>query len=455
MKKTFLQKIIINKKIWLDKKKVEEPLLSFKNKITVTNKDFYLALKKNKPAFIFECKKYSPSLGLLNKKFNIKQIANTYKHYASVVSILTDQHYFHGDFQNITQCRSILHQPILCKDFFIDPYQIYLARYYQADAIILMLSVLSDQQYVILSEIAQSMKMGILTEVNNQNEVDRAIYLKAKVIGINNRNLHDLTINLDYTRKLAISIPKNITIISESGISNYNQVRELSDLVNGFLIGSSLMLSNNLEESIKSIMVGKNKICGLTRLQDAQTAEYYGAIYGGLIFFKNSTRYIHDKIAKKIVEQVKLKYIGVFCNEPIININYKINDLQLYGIQLHGSENQEYINNLLKIIPKNTQIWKAFYIDKNIPQYNWKNVNYYLFDNKNGGGTGKTFDWSLLKNSCLKKVLLAGGLNEQNCFNASKIGCVGLDFNSGVEKKPGVKDKEKIKNIFHILRYYK
>ncbi|CAL4321915.1 Tryptophan biosynthesis protein TrpCF [Buchnera aphidicola (Eriosoma lanigerum)] len=454
MQKTVLQEILFKKIIWLNKKKKQFPLHTFKNQIKLTKKNFHTALTSIHPSFILECKKHSPSLGLINKHFNIEKITRIYKKYASVISILTDEDYFHGKFEYLSQCRSITHQPILCKDFFIDEYQIYLARYYQADAILLMLSVLNDYQYKKLSNIAQTMHMGILTEVHNLTELNRAIALKAKVIGINNRNLHDLTININQTKILAIKIPKNTIIISESGISNYNQIRELSPLVDGFLIGSSLMQSTNLDESIRCLIMGKNKICGLTRIEDAKVVSNSGAIYGGLIFCKKSIRNIDEKHAYSMIKEVPMKYIGVFCNESIFFINKIINNLNLYGIQLHGKENQDYINNLFKIIPKSTQIWKAISIDNNVPLLNWNNVNNYILDNKNGGGTGKTFNWSVLNNHNLTNVFLAGGLNINNCFNASTIGCIGLDFNSGVEISPGIKDKEKIKIIFKILRHF-
>ncbi|MFV2799972.1 bifunctional indole-3-glycerol phosphate synthase/phosphoribosylanthranilate isomerase, partial [Escherichia coli] len=101
-------------------------------------------------------------------------------------------------------------QPILCKDFIIDPYQIYLARYYQADACLLMLSVLDDDQYRQLAAVAHSLEMGVLTEVSNEEEQERAIALGAKVVGINNRDLRDLSIDLNRTRELAPKLGHNV-----------------------------------------------------------------------------------------------------------------------------------------------------------------------------------------------------------------------------------------------------
>ncbi|QCI22141.1 bifunctional indole-3-glycerol-phosphate synthase TrpC/phosphoribosylanthranilate isomerase TrpF [Buchnera aphidicola] len=454
MKETILEKIIKDKKDWIKFRKNKQPFITFKNNINKETRDFYSSLKEKNPVFILECKKQSPSLGVIRNNFDLIQISKIYKKYASSISVLTDEKYFDGKFEFIPVVRKHTSQPILCKDFFIDPYQIYLARYYKADAILLMLSVLNDSQYETLSKIAKKLNMGVLTEINNIVELKRAIQLNADIVGINNRNLHDLSIDLNRTRKLSSLLPKNMTIISESGIKKYSQVRELSKFVNGFLIGSHLMSKENLDISIRSLIFGKNKVCGLTRSYDAEIIGKEGAVYGGLIFVKNSLRNINEKISKKIVINNLLRYVGVFQNEDINIIVNIAETLSLYAIQLHGKENLIYINTLRKILPKNIAIWKAFSINsKELPDLNWKNVNMYIFDSY-CGGSNVSFDWSILKNHYFENVLLAGGINPDNCVKASELRFSGLDLNSGVEISPGIKDHKKIKSVFQKLRYY-
>ncbi|WP_422667203.1 bifunctional indole-3-glycerol-phosphate synthase TrpC/phosphoribosylanthranilate isomerase TrpF [Buchnera aphidicola] len=453
MQETILNRIISDKKKWIQERKNEEPLMSFKYKINTKTRDFYTALTSKKPVFILECKQFSPSLGLIRKDFNLFKIANIYKKYASAISVLTDEKYFHGNLKFINKVRNHVFQPILCKDFFIDTYQIYLARYYQADAILLMLSVLNDAEYIKLSNTAKNMNMGILTEINNTKELHRALSLNASVIGINNRNLHDLSINLNRTRKLAPLIPKDKIIISESGIKKYHNIRELSSFVNGFLIGSSLMVHSDLDVSIRSIIMGENKICGLTRSIDAQCAVKYGAVYGGLIFIQHSKRNITIQIAKNIILNNNLRYVGVFQNEKIEKIVNISLELSLYAVQLHGDENQNYINLLRTLLPKKIQIWKAFSITVKVPECNWKNIDIYIFDSFSPGNN-QSFDWSLLSHKKFHNVILAGGINIKNCTLASKLYFLGLDLNSGIEDIPGIKNHEKIKIIFHKLRYY-
>lgn len=449
MQETILNKIVKDKIVWIKDRKKKEPFKDIKNKINIKTRNFYNALKNKNCFFILECKKSSPSLGIIKKNFNLIEISNTYKKYASAISILTDEKYFHGNLKFINIVRNYVFQPILCKDFFIDPYQVYLARYYNADAILLMLSILNNEQYITLSKIAKKLNMGILTEVNNIEELNRAIKLNAEIIGINNRNLHDLSIDLNRTRILSPLI-KNKIIISESGITKNSQIKELSKIVNGFLIGSSLMSKKNLEISTKSLIFGHNKVCGLTRSIDAQVSEKYGAIYGGLIFAENSPRKITKNIAKNIIFNSNLKYVGVFQNQDISIILDIANELNLYAIQLHGDENQKYVDLLRNKLPKNIKIWKAFSIQSKVPLLNWNYIDKYLFDSYSGG-SNTSFDWGILKNCVLNKVILAGGINIKNCTIASKLNCAGLDLNSGVEISPGIKDHRKIKSIFQKL----
>ena len=115
--------------------------------------------------------------------------------------------YFQGNFEFLPLVRGIVSQPVLCKDFMISEYQVYLARYYQADAILLMLSVVNDETYRVLAELAHSLGMGVLTETSNEEEFERALALGAKIIGVNNRNLHDLTVDLNRVVKLTENTP--------------------------------------------------------------------------------------------------------------------------------------------------------------------------------------------------------------------------------------------------------
>ncbi|MEO3988902.1 bifunctional indole-3-glycerol-phosphate synthase TrpC/phosphoribosylanthranilate isomerase TrpF [Pseudocitrobacter cyperus] len=450
---TVLAKIVADKAIWVEARKQQQPLASFQNDVQPTQRSFYDALRGTRTAFILECKKASPSKGVIRDDFDPARIAGVYKHYASAISVLTDEKYFQGNFEFLPIVSKIAHQPILCKDFIIDPYQIYLARFYQADACLLMLSVLDDEQYRQLAAVAHSLKMGVLTEVSNEEELERALALGAKVVGINNRDLRDLSIDLNRTRQLAPRLGHDVTVISESGINTYAQVRELSHFANGFLIGSALMSHDDLNSAVRRVLLGENKVCGLTRPQDALAAYEAGAIYGGLIFVPTSPRAVTVELAREVVATTPLNYVGVFRNAPVQDVVARATELSLVAVQLHGDEDQAYITALRAQLPAEVQIWKALSVGETLPARNLNHVDKYVFDNGQGG-TGKRFDWSLLQGQDLSNVILAGGLGADNCVEAAKSGCAGLDFNSGVESQPGIKDASKLASVFQTLRAY-
>jgi len=450
---TVLAKIVADKAIWVEARKREQPLASFQNAIQPSQRGFYDALTGTRTGFILECKKASPSKGVIRDDFDPAAIAGIYKDYASAISVLTDEKYFQGNFEFLTTVSTIAPQPILCKDFIIDPFQIYLARHYQADACLLMLSVLDDEQYRQLAAVAHSLNMGVLTEVSNEEELTRAIALEARVVGINNRDLRDLSIDLNRTRQLAPRLGAGVTVISESGINTYAQVRELSHYCNGFLIGSAMMSHGDLQSAVRRVLLGENKVCGLTRPQDAQAAFEAGAIYGGLIFVSSSPRAVDEARAAEVIAAAPLRYVGVFRDAAIDEVVAKVSRLSLAAVQLHGSESQSWIAGLRDALPADVQIWKALSVASSLPARDLLHVDKYVFDNGQGG-SGQRFDWSLLGGQNLDNVILAGGLSADNCVEAAKTGCAGLDFNSGVELEPGIKDAGKLASVFRTLRAY-
>ncbi|HBL4689685.1 bifunctional indole-3-glycerol-phosphate synthase TrpC/phosphoribosylanthranilate isomerase TrpF [Citrobacter sedlakii] len=450
---TVLAKIVADKAIWVEARKQQQPLETFQQDVQPSTRHFYDALQGARTAFILECKKASPSKGVIRDDFDPARIADVYKHYASAISVLTDEKYFQGSFDFLPLVSQVAPQPILCKDFIIDPYQIYLARHYQADACLLMLSVLDDEQYRQLAAVAHSLKMGVLTEVSNEEELERAIALGAKVVGINNRDLRDLSIDLNRTRQLAPKLGHGVTVISESGINTYGQVRELSHFANGFLIGSALMAYDDLNAAVRRVLLGENKVCGLTRPEDAKTAYESGAIYGGLIFVPTSPRFVTDEQAQQVKAAAPLQYVGVFRNAEIADVCDKASRLMLAAVQLHGGEDQAYVDALRAALPAQVQIWKALSVGETLPARDYRSVDKYVLDNGQGG-SGQRFDWSLLQGQALDNVLLAGGLGADNCVEAAKAGCAGLDFNSGVESQPGIKDARLLASVFSTLRAY-
>ncbi|MDP5253547.1 MULTISPECIES: bifunctional indole-3-glycerol-phosphate synthase TrpC/phosphoribosylanthranilate isomerase TrpF [unclassified Vibrio] len=453
-----LVKIVNDKKQWVAARKVSQPLSEFQSQVQPSDRDFYQALTHSNSVFILECKKASPSKGLIRENFDLDAIAKVYHHHANAISVLTDEKYFQGQFDYINQVRRQVSQPVLCKDFMLDEYQVWLARHYQADAILLMLSVLDDEQYQQLADLAHQLNMGVLTEVSDEEELERAVALGAKVIGINNRNLRDLSTDLERTKTLAPQIrakaPQAI-VISESGIYTHQQVRELCTFADGFLIGSSLMAEQNLELAVRQVIYGAHKVCGLTSVQDAQRVYQAGAVFGGLIFASGSSRCVSYDDAKAICTAAPLRFVGVFQNQPIVKVADTANQLGFFAVQLHGEESESDIALLRQELNDDIEIWKAYGVQTALPELLNGPIDRHLLDSKVGhqsGGTGHAFDWSLLEHP--ERVMLAGGLGPDNVREALELGVLGLDFNSGVEHSAGVKDEQKVRRVFELIRQY-
>jgi len=189
-------KTIVERKVEQNKTQAElMPLSEIKSQLRPSDRSLYEALSGERAGFILECKKASPSKGLIRADFDAPQLAKSYQPHAAAISVLTEPEFFQGRLDYLTAVRRQVTQPVLCKDFFIDEEQVYRARYFGADAILLMLSVLDDAQYTALRDIAESLSMDVLTEVANEEEMKRASTLDANIIGINHRDLTDLTID--------------------------------------------------------------------------------------------------------------------------------------------------------------------------------------------------------------------------------------------------------------------
>ena len=192
------------------------------------------------PALIMECKAASPSRGTIRSDYDPASLAAQYAPYAAAVSVLTEPDRFNGSFDDLAAVREVVDVPVLCKDFIVDEVQVLAARSLGADAVLLMLSVVPDDVYRELAELAHSLGMEVLTEVSTPQEMHRASVLGAEVIGINNRDLRTLETDLARTEEMAPLAPAGVVLVGESGVGAAEDVRRLSGLVDALLVGSSL-----------------------------------------------------------------------------------------------------------------------------------------------------------------------------------------------------------------------
>ncbi|AME00065.1 indole-3-glycerol phosphate synthase [Actinomyces oris] len=192
------------------------------------------------PVLIMECKAASPSRGTIRSDYDPASLAAQYAPYAAAVSVLTEPDRFNGSFDDLAAVREVVDVPVLCKDFIVDEVQVLAARSLGADAVLLMLSVVPDDVYRELAELAHSLGMEVLTEVSTPQEMYRASALGAEVIGINNRDLRTLETDLARTEEMAPLAPAGVVLVGESGVGAAEDVRRMSGLVDALLVGSSL-----------------------------------------------------------------------------------------------------------------------------------------------------------------------------------------------------------------------
>jgi indole-3-glycerol phosphate synthase len=213
------------------------------------------SISEGKAGVIAEIKKASPSKGILREHFVPAEIALSYEAGgASCLSVLTDVQFFQGDADYLRQARAACDLPVLRKDFMIDEYQVFEARCWGADAILLIVAALTDQQMTDLEACARSLGMDVLVEVHDGEELERAMRLKTSLLGINNRNLRTFEVTLQTTLKLLPQIGKDKLVVTESGIMSAEDVMLMRENnVNAFLVGEAFMRAPNPGQALQAM----------------------------------------------------------------------------------------------------------------------------------------------------------------------------------------------------------
>lgn len=439
-------------------------------KLEPSQRSFYDALSKPHYGFIMECKKASPSKGLIRAEFDLNEIVPVYDQYADAISVLTEERFFRGSFSNLKKVRELTDKPLLCKDFILSPKQIRQARHFGADAVLLMLSVLNDKDYKICQEQAEALNMDVLTEVHTEAELERAIKLDAKIVGINNRNLKDLSTSFEHTKALVQQVPADRLVITESGINTHQDVLELAQFSDACLVGSSLMKDRDLELSARQLVYGDIKVCGVTQQTDAEILQISPASHIGLIFAPNSKRFVGNKcVGTRVIASTK-PLVGVFQDQSIDEVVSAVQQYKLQAIQLHGDESLQFAQDIKRQIPS-IKVSKVYHVGIKLSSETLESELKTLLETydevlldteltkatqRQRGGTGVTFNWSIVSqldsNLMEKKIRIAGGVSADNIQKLKKLGVVKVDLSSSVESTPGIKSEALLEEFFSNCR---
>ena len=467
---------------------------------------FEAALRQQDFNFICEVKKASPSKGIIAEHFPYLEIAKEYEVAgAAAISVLTEPDFFKGDKKYLQEIASTVKIPVLRKDFIIDEYQIYQAKVWGASAILLICACLDVPTLTKFRELADSLGLSSLVEAHDEHEVQMAIDCGARIIGVNNRNLKDFTVDVQNSVRLRNLVQDDVIFVSESGLETPEDIQVLRDNNIGVaLMGETFMRSPNKVEKLAYLYgptyyTPKIKMCGISKVETIPAIVDVKPDYMGLVFAP-SKRQVTVAQAKTLVDELhkqyekvygeatvpmntdtaqdsqdsqdsqvsqnsqefvqgnsnfeKIKTVGVFVNETLENLHKIAEEVKLDVIQLHGDEDETFIQSLKECT--NVEVWKAVQVRSAADAEKWidSSADMLLFDayhKDERGGTGEVFDWSSL-DEFERPFMLAGGMDSTNVARAIRtVRPYGIDISSGIETE-GVKDDEKIKAFTNIVR---
>lgn len=448
---------------------------------------FEAALRQQDFNFICEVKKASPSKGIIAEHFPYLDIAKEYEVAgAAAISVLTEPDFFKGDKKYLQEIASTVKIPVLRKDFIIDDYQIYQAKLWGASAILLICACLDVPTLTKFRELADSLGLSSLVEAHDEHEVQMAIDCGARIIGVNNRNLKDFTVDVQNSVRLRNLVQDDVIFVSESGLETPEDIQVLRDNNIGVaLMGETFMRSPNKVEKLAYLYgptyyTPKIKMCGISKVETIPAIVDAKPDYMGLVFAP-SKRQVTVEQAKTLVEELHKQYavrynseaeqtepvtildtassetiktVGVFVNETVENLLKIAEEVKLDVIQLHGDEDESFIQILKE--QSNVEVWKAVQVRSAADAEKWidSSADMLLFDayhKDERGGTGEVFDWSSL-DEFERPFMLAGGIDSTNVARAIRtVRPYGLDISSGIETN-SVKDDEKMKAFTNIVR---
>ena len=478
---------------------------------------FEAALCQQDFNFICEVKKASPSKGIIAEHFPYLDIAKEYEVAgAAAISVLTEPDFFKGDKKYLQEIASTVKIPVLRKDFIIDEYQIYQAKVWGASAILLICACLDVPTLTKFRELADSLGLSSLVEAHNEQEVQMAIDCGARIIGVNNRNLKDFTVDVQNSVRLRNLVEDDVIFVSESGLETPEDIQVLRDNNIGVaLMGETFMRSPNKIEKLaylygSTYYTPKVKMCGISKVETIPAIVDAKPDYMGLVFAPSKrqvtvdqaktlveelhkqygNRYSRDEvrcsndvvqdgpvigtvqegiatsdvhegtltsienISPTLIHQESIKTVGVFVNETVESLLKIAKEVKLDVIQLHGDEDESFIQTLKE--QSNVEVWKAVQVRSAADAEKWidSSADMLLFDAYHKDERGGTGE--VFDWSSLdefeRPFMLAGGIDSTNVARAIRTVRPYGIDISSGIETEGVKDNEKIKAFTNIVR---
>lgn len=442
-----------------------ERLPDISEPLPLAERDFYATLQQSSshgfPHIIAEIKPASPVTGaLLPPRANSADIANAYENGgASALSVLADESFFGGSYDNIRLAKTATqHTPILCKEFILSEKQIQRARLFGADSVLLIVRILSQEELFRLLSFSRSLGMEPLVEISDEADLHKALATDCKIIGINNRDLSDFSLDIGRTFRLARRIPKGRRVLSLSGFSG-SDVRLVRSVVNGILVGSHLIRSaqEDVEQDFSEALKQKTqtlvnpapliKFCGVRSEEGFRMAERLAIPLLGLNFVPSSKRFLSSSLAEKTatLPRKKMRFVGVFQNQSPNEVLAICQQYFLDFAQLSGNESAKDFHNFPIPLLKGISVGENLPFSEEMAQ--WEDTaELFIFDGAHPG-SGKTFSWHLLPKGA-KPFLIAGGVTPENVQEILQMtNADGCDTASGIENEWGEWDEEQMQKF--------
>ena len=415
-------------------------------------------------SFICEVKRASPSKGLISPDFDPVAIAREYEAAgASAISCLTEPFWFQGSDEYLTQVSQAVGIPVLRKDFVVDEYMVYQAKTIGASAVLLICSILTDEQLRDYVALAHELGMSALVEAYEAEEVPRAIAAGARVVGVNNRDLRTFEVDFGRSIDLRPEVGDGRLFVSESGVETRTDVARLEAArVDAVLIGETLMRSGDKRAMIRDLRgdaegepsadaaapaLPRVKLCGMFRDEDIDAVLASAPdMCGFIVDYPRSHRSVSPERLRELSGRLAgsgVTRVGVFVDADPHLIEGLVADGTLDAVQLHGHEGEDYVRALASRLAGRAAVIQAFRVRgaEDVARAESSPADLVLLDG--GRGEGKAFDWSLVR-SVRRDFLLAGGLGPDNVAEAIRaVRPWGVDMSSDIETDKR-KDPEKM-----------
>lgn len=332
-------------------------LASIRDGLSPSDRSLLGALQRSTTGLVLGCKARSLVQGNLVQHYAPGSMAAAYAPFASAVAVWTDADFYGGELAHLTEVRTAAPQPVLCADLVVDPYQVYEARRYGADGMMLHVALLPQQELEACIRAAASLRMDCALVVHDRQELDRALTTTAPIIVVDNRDLRTLEIDRNTCARLASAVPEDRVLLCQAGIRNHRDILAMRDLVDGFVVATSLMRARDAGQAVRSLAFGRVCIDDLRRPADARAARMAGATHGSVTVGDDTDL---DRLAR-IVAGSSLRVVADLRAPTPSLLEAVTQALRPAAVRLPPNTRPDRVRELATACPEACELWGSYH----------------------------------------------------------------------------------------------